>query len=77
MRFVSISVLFGKSISDWVRLHLEEIEKNLISPSSEFSSLCGKLYTVESDLIATEMLAFPSKSSGNENYSDLMIVIMI
>ena len=32
--------------------------------------------TVEPDLIATEMLAFPSKSSGNKNGSDLMIVIL-
>ena len=31
--------------------------------------------TVEPDLIATEMLAFPSKSSRNTNDSNLMIAI--
>ena len=31
--------------------------------------------TVEPDLIVTEMLAFPSKSSRNKNDSDLMIAI--
>ena len=31
--------------------------------------------TVEPDLIATEMLAFPSKSSTNKNDSDLTIAI--
>ena len=34
-----------------------------------------KEYTVEPDLIATEMLAFPSKSSRNQTDSDLMIAI--
>ena len=33
-------------------------------------------YTVGPDLIATEILAFPSKSSRNKNDSDLMIVIL-
>ena len=32
-------------------------------------------YTAKLDLIATEMLAFPSKSSRNENDSNLMIAI--
>ena len=31
--------------------------------------------TVEPDLIATELLAFPSKSSGNKNDRDLTIAI--
>ena len=31
--------------------------------------------TVEPDLIATEILAFPSKPSRNKNHSDLMIAI--
>ena len=33
-------------------------------------------YTVEPDLIATKMLAFPSKSSRNKNYCYLMIAIL-
>ena len=35
----------------------------------------NSLDTVEPDLIATEMLAFPSKSTRDANDSDLMIVI--
>ena len=33
--------------------------------------------TVEQDLIATEMLAFPSKPSRNKNDSDLVIAISL
>ena len=33
-------------------------------------------HTVELNLIATEMLAFPSEPSRNNNYSDLMTVIL-
>ena len=32
-------------------------------------------YTIEPDLIATEMLALPSKSSRNQCDSDLMIAV--
>ena len=35
-------------------------------------SIGEKVSTVEPDLIATEMLAFPSKSSRNKNDSDLI-----
>ena len=38
--------------------------------------MCSQLMsTVEPDFIATEMLAFPSKSSRNKNESDLTIAI--
>ena len=43
--------------------------------TSSGGSSCNALHTVEPHLIVTEMLAFPSKASGNKNDSNLMIAI--
>ena len=44
-------------------------------PTNRCETIPGQLITVEPDMIATKILAFPSKSSRNKNDSDLIIAI--
>ena len=61
-----ITKLFPKELSSPVYVDLAVVNANSGSSSN----------TVEPDLIATEMLAFPSKSARNTNDSDLTIAIL-
>ena len=56
---------------DWKWAHVP-YQHNTIMRGADDSSV---LNTVEPDLIATEMIAFPSKSSKKKNYNDIMTAI--